>query len=59
LIEIREEHPVDIEAIRDLNRRTFGQDQEGNIVDAFEVQRCRLAFLGGDAEWPSRGSHYL
>jgi predicted N-acetyltransferase YhbS len=34
LIEIREEHPDDIAAIRDVNQRAFGHDQEGNIVDA-------------------------
>jgi putative acetyltransferase len=34
LIEIREERPGDVAAIRELNRRAFGQDQEGNIVDA-------------------------
>jgi len=34
LVEIREEHPCDITAIRDVNKRAFGQDQEGNIVDA-------------------------
>ena len=34
IIEIRKEHPGDIPAIRDLNRRAFEQDQEANIVDA-------------------------
>src|SRR5437867_3933936 len=34
LVEIREENPCDITAIRDVNKRAFGQDQEGNIVDA-------------------------
>jgi putative acetyltransferase len=34
LIEIRKERPGDIPAIRDLNKRAFGQDQEANIVDA-------------------------
>ena len=33
-IEVREERPADVAAIRDLNRRAFGQAQEGNIVDA-------------------------
>jgi len=33
VIEIREEHADDIAAVRDLNRRAFGQDQESNIVD--------------------------
>jgi len=34
LFEIREEHPSDVAVIRDLNKRSFDQDQEGNIVDA-------------------------
>lgn len=34
MIEIREEHSGDVSAIRDLNKHAFGQDQEGNIVDA-------------------------
>jgi predicted dehydrogenase/predicted N-acetyltransferase YhbS len=33
-VEIRAERPDDIGAIREVNRRAFGQDQEGNIVDA-------------------------
>jgi putative acetyltransferase len=33
-MEIREERPGDIPAIRDLNKRAFEQDQEANIVDA-------------------------
>ena len=33
-IEIREERPADISAIRDVNRRAFGQDEEADIVDA-------------------------
>jgi putative acetyltransferase len=33
-IEIRPERPGDIPAIRDVNRRAFGQEQEANIVDA-------------------------
>jgi putative acetyltransferase len=34
LIEIREERPNDVAAIREVNNRAFGQDPEGNIVDA-------------------------
>jgi hypothetical protein len=37
LIEIREERPDDVAAVRDLNRRAFGQDQESNIVDALRA----------------------
>lgn len=33
MIEIREEQPDDIAAIRDVNTRAFGQDQEARIVD--------------------------
>ena len=33
-IVIREEQPGDVRAIRDVNRHAFGQDEEGNIVDA-------------------------
>jgi putative acetyltransferase len=33
-VEIREERHGDLAAIRDLNKRAFGQDQEANIVDA-------------------------
>lgn len=34
VIEIREEQPSDIDAVRELNRQAFDQDQEGRIVDA-------------------------
>jgi putative acetyltransferase len=34
VIEIRNERPDDIPAIRDVNERAFGQDEEANIVDA-------------------------
>jgi putative acetyltransferase len=34
LIEIRTEQPDDIDAIREVNRQAFGQEQEGRIVDA-------------------------
>ena len=37
MIEIREEHAGDVAAIRELNRLAFGQDQEGNIVDALRA----------------------
>ena len=45
LIEIREESPGDVEAIRDVNRRAFGQDQEGNIVDALRSNGAALLSL--------------
>lgn len=34
LVEVREESPGDVAAIRNVNKRAFGQVQEGNIVDA-------------------------
>jgi putative acetyltransferase len=45
LIEIREERPGDVAAIRDLNKRAFGQDQEGNIVDALRSNGAALLSL--------------
>ena len=44
-IEIREECPDDVLAIRDLNRRAFGQDQDGNIVDALRANGAALFSL--------------
>ena len=44
-IEIREERPDDIAAVRELNRRAFGQDQEGNIVDALMANGAALLSL--------------
>jgi putative acetyltransferase len=34
VIEIREEQPGDVAAIRKLNKLAFGQDQEGDVIDA-------------------------
>jgi hypothetical protein len=45
LIEIREERPDDIAAVRDVNRRAFGQDQEGNIIDALRANGAALLSL--------------
>jgi predicted N-acetyltransferase YhbS len=45
LIGIREEHPGDVAAIRDLNKRAFGQDQEGNIMDALRSNGPALLSL--------------
>jgi len=33
-IEVREERRTDLEAIREVNRRAFGQDQEADLIDA-------------------------
>lgn len=43
-IEIREER-ADVAAVRELNRRAFGQDQEGNIVDALRANGAALLSL--------------
>lgn len=44
-MEIREEQLDDITAIRDVHRRAFGHDQEGNIVDALRANRGMLLSL--------------
>ena len=44
-IEIREELPEDIPAIREVNRRAFGQDQEANIVAALRSNGAALLSL--------------
>lgn len=36
-IEIREERPEDVAAIREVNRLAFGQDEEGTLVDALRA----------------------
>jgi putative acetyltransferase len=45
MIETREELPSDIGSIRDVNRRAFEQDQEGNIVDALRSNGAALLSL--------------
>ena len=45
LIEIRDEQPGDITAIRDVNRHAFGQHQEGTIVDALRANGAALLSL--------------
>lgn len=45
VIEIRPEQPVDIPAIRDVNQRAFGQDQEGHIVDALRANGAAVLSL--------------
>jgi putative acetyltransferase len=44
-LEIREELPDDAVAIRELNRRAFEQDLEGNIVDALRSNGAALLSL--------------
>jgi len=45
LIEIREERSDDVAAVREVNRRAFGQDQESNIVDALRTNGAALLSL--------------
>ena len=45
MVEIREEQADDIAAIRDVNRRAFGQEQEGNIVDALRSNGAAMLSL--------------
>ena len=45
MIEIREERADDIAAVRNLNSRAFGQDQESNIVDALRANGAALLSL--------------
>ena len=44
-IEIREEEPGDVEAIRDVNNRAFSQDLEGNLVGALRSNGAVLLSL--------------
>ena len=44
-IQIREELPGDLAAIREVNKRAFGQEQEGNIVDALRSNGAALLSL--------------
>lgn len=37
MIEIREERPADVAAVREVNERAFGQDLEARIVDALRM----------------------
>lgn len=45
MIHVREERPEDVVSIREVNRRAFGQDQEGNIVDALRSNGAVLLSL--------------
>jgi putative acetyltransferase len=44
-MEIREETGADVEAIREVNRRAFAQNHEGNIVDALRSNAAVLLSL--------------
>ena len=45
MIEIRDEQPADAAAIRVVNQRAFGQDQEANIVDALRANGAAMLSL--------------
>jgi len=45
LIDIREEGAADIDSVREVNRSAFGQDHEGNIVDALRSNGAALLSL--------------
>lgn len=45
MVDIREEQPGDVTAVRNVNSRAFGQDQEGNIVDALRSNGAALLSL--------------
>lgn len=45
MVEIREELPADIDAIRDVNRLAFGGDDEGRLVDALRARGAVLLSL--------------
>jgi putative acetyltransferase len=45
LVEVREERPGDVAAVREVNNLAFGQDQEGNIVDALRSNGGALLSL--------------
>jgi putative acetyltransferase len=53
LVEIREEHPDDVAAIRDVNARAFGRLQEADLVDALRsngaVSLSLVATVGREA----------
>lgn len=44
-IEIRDEQPGDVAAIREVNRLAFSQDEEGRIVDALRANRASTLSL--------------
>jgi len=45
LIEVREERPDDLAAVRQVHRRAFEQEQESNIIDALRTNRAALFSL--------------
>jgi predicted N-acetyltransferase YhbS len=59
LIEITEERSDDVAAVREVNRRAFGQDQESNIVDALRTNGGAFAFVSCDSERSSGGPYHV
>lgn len=45
MIEVRDEEPDDVAAIRAVNRQAFGRDLEGDIVDALRANGAALVSL--------------
>jgi len=45
VIEIRKERPSDLDAIREVNRQAFAQEEEGRIVDALRANDGLLLSL--------------
>jgi len=45
VIEIREEQPGDVDAVREVNRQAFEQEQEGRIVDALRERGAAILSL--------------
>ena len=50
MIEIRDERPDDVDAVREVNRQAFDQEQEGRIVDALRERGAALLSLVAVAE---------
>ena len=62
MIRIREEQPPDIEAIREVNNRAFGQTQEAKVVEKLR-QNCQdlLSLVAGvrkREKWAWKGIYY-
>lgn len=51
-VTIRLEGPADVPAVRDVNRRAFGQDQEADIVDALRANDAVLLSLVAEGAGP-------
>jgi putative acetyltransferase len=50
VVTIRDEHPSDLDAIREVNRLAFGQEVEGRIVDALRARGAATLSLVAVAE---------